>query len=72
MRKIAMITLVVFTAMMILSVGVALAQNEPGPPMPPPGPGPQVGKYVATPIGGGALVLLSMIGYGVYRLRKNQ
>lgn len=68
MKKVSLFLLVVFAAMLVISIGTALAQTPPPPPV---GAGPEAGKYVATPIGGGILVLLSMVGYGVYRLRKN-
>ncbi|OQY29648.1 MAG: hypothetical protein B6244_02990 [Candidatus Cloacimonetes bacterium 4572_55] len=68
MKKMSLILLIIFTSLLVISVASLMAQV--GPPDPPIA-GPEVGKYVATPIGGGVLVLLSMVGYGIYRLRKN-
>lgn len=70
MKKANLILFMTLVALMVLSVAPSMAQLNPGPP-PPPVSGPEAGTYVATPIGGGVLVLLSMIGYGVYRLRRN-
>jgi len=70
MKKTSLILLLVTVVSLLVTVGLAFAQLDPGPP-PPPVSGPEAGRYVATPIGGGILVLLSMVGYGIYRLRRN-
>lgn len=66
MKKIAWILLIVLVVG-ILYAAIGFAE----PPPPPVGPGAGAGKYVATPIGGGLLVLLSIIGYGIYRSKKS-
>ncbi len=71
MKKVSVVLLVIFTLMFFLSAATAIAQGPGDPPDPPVGPQAEAGKYVATPIGGGILVLLSIVGYGVYRLRRN-
>jgi hypothetical protein len=70
MKKATLILNFALMVLLVLSVATTMAQLNPGPP-PPPVSGPEAGTYVATPIGGGILVLMSMIGYGVYRLRRN-
>ena len=69
MKKVTLIVMMILVGIMVLTVAASMAQLTPGPP-PPPVSGPEAGRYVATPIGGGILVLCSMIGYGVYRLRN--
>ena len=69
MKKFAWVILAIIAISLLMSLGVALADS---PPMPPPGPGAGAGKYVATPIGGGIVVLLSMIGYGIYKARRSE
>lgn len=70
MKKVALVVTTVLLSLMVLTVVASMAQLTPGPP-PPPVSSPEVGRYVATPIDGGIVVLMSMLGYGVYRLRKN-
>lgn len=66
MKKFAWILLLILTVSLVYA---AFGFAEPPPP--PVGPGADAGKYVATPIGGGILILLSVIGYGIYRSKKN-
>lgn len=68
MKKFAWILLIALAIGLVISVGIGFAD---GPPVPPPGPGAGAGKYVATPIGGG-LVLLGVLGYGIYRARREK
>lgn len=70
MKKVSLVVMLVLAGLLVLTVAASMAQLTPGPP-PPPVSSPEVGRYVATPIGGGIVVLLSMLGYGAYKLRKN-
>lgn len=66
------VTLIVMVLLALLFVAATVAMAQVTTPPPPPGAGSAVGKYVATPIEGGVTVLLSMLGYGLYRLRRNK
>lgn len=66
MNKNFTMILTALIGLLLISVTMVWAQTPP----PPPVNGPVVGSYVATPIDGGLTVLLTMMGYGIYRLRR--